>query len=76
MTIDTNMMAQAVTLDPEFKRSDEIQAEYLASGCQASDVDTAIDKLMTECGSLFETDRHAWSFLMDEPHEDLEQERE
>ena len=66
---------QPETPDPEFSRSDEIKAEYLSSGCQASDVYEAFGKLMAECGSLFENDRHAWSFLMEESHEDLEQER-
>lgn len=59
--------------DPEFKRSEEIKAEYLSSGCQAVDVDEAVNKLMVECGSLFESDRHAWSFLMEEAHEELEE---
>lgn len=55
-------------------RTEEIKAEYLASGCQASDVDEAVRKLMAECGDLFEDDRAAWSFLMEEPHEESEQE--
>lgn len=58
--------------DPMFARSDAIKAEYLASGCQATDVDEAVEKLMSECGELFEDDRAAWEFLMDETHEDNE----
>lgn len=58
--------------DPLFARSEAIKAEYLASGCQASDVDEAVEKLMAECGELFEDDRAAWEFLMEEPHEDNE----
>lgn len=59
--------------DPEFARSEEIKAEYLASGCQSSDVDEAVEKLMRDCKSLFSDDTYAWSFLMEEPHEDLEE---
>ena len=55
-----------------FARSEEIKATYLESGCQASDVDEAVERLMAECGALFENDRAAWSFLMEEPHEELE----
>lgn len=60
--------------DPVFARSEEIKAEYLASGCQASDVDEAVEKLMSCCGELFQDDRAAWEFLMEEPHEDNEHE--
>lgn len=60
--------------DPVFARSEEIKAEYLASGCQASDVDEAVEKLMACCGELFQDDRAAWEFLMEEPHEDNEPE--
>lgn len=63
---------QDVAADPLFARSEAIKAEYLASGCQASDVDEAVEKLMVECGELFEDDRAAWEFLMEEPHEDNE----
>lgn len=49
-----------------------IQQAYLASSCTSNDVDHAVEQLMRECGVMFETDRHAWSFLMDEPHEELE----
>lgn len=55
-----------------FARSDEIKADYLDSGCQARDVDEAVERLMAECGALFENDRAAWSFLMEEPHEEQE----
>jgi hypothetical protein len=58
--------------DPMFVRSEAIKAEYLASGCQASDVDEAVEKLMAECGELFEDDRAAWEFIMEETHEDNE----
>lgn len=58
--------------DPIFAQSEAIKAEYLASGCQASDVDAAVSRLMAECGELFEDDRAAWSFLMEEPHEETE----
>lgn len=63
---------QGDAADPMFARSDAIKAEYLASGCQASDVDEAVEKLMAECGELFEDDRAAWEFLMEETHEDNE----
>lgn len=49
-----------------------IQQAYLASNCTSADVDHAVEQLMRECGVMFDTDRHAWSFLMDEPHEELE----
>lgn len=55
------------------KRSDAIKVEYLESGCQAADVDEAVSKLMSECWPLFENDRFAWSFLMEEDHEELEE---
>lgn len=55
-----------------FARSDEIKAKYLNSGCQASDVNEAVNRLMKERGDLFEDDRAAWSFLMEEPHEEKE----
>lgn len=63
-----------IAADLEFKRTEQIKAEYLASGCQACDVDEAVRKLMDECESLFENDRFAWSFLMEEAHEELETE--
>lgn len=64
----------AYVIDEEntFTRADEIKAEYLASGCQASDVDEAVSRLMDECGELFSDDRAAWSFLMEEKHEETE----
>ena len=61
----------AKLLTPE-EVSDRIKAEYLTSGCQASDVDWAVGELMAHCGELFETPEHAWSFLMEETHENLE----
>lgn len=66
-------MSAPMNQDPVFAKSEEIKAEYLASGCQASDVDAAVERLMAECGELFEHDRAAWEFLMEEPHEDSEQ---
>lgn len=62
----------AVADDALFLRSEAIKAEYLASGCQASDVDEAIEKLMAECAPLFGDARFAWSFLMEETHEDMD----
>lgn len=61
--------------DPMFIRSDLIKQEYLESGCQSSDMDEAIEKLMCECGELFENADHATSFLMEELHENIENER-
>lgn len=58
--------------DPLFIKSEAIKADYLASGCQASDVDAAIELLMAECGELFQHDRAAWEFLMEDTHEDNE----
>lgn len=58
-------------VDP-FVRSDEIKQEYLNSACEASDVDVAVLRLMEECGDLFEDNEAAWSFLMEEPHENKE----
>jgi hypothetical protein len=54
----------------EIKRSEEIKTEYLSSGCQASDATDSINKLMGECASLFESDQHAWEFLIKETHID------
>ena len=39
-----------------------------------TDVDFAVNRLMAECGELFDTPEHAWSFLMEETHESLEDE--
>jgi hypothetical protein len=58
--------------DPAFAKSEEIKAEYLSSGCQSSDVDHAVRRLVDECGQLFENGDTAWSFLMEELHENLE----
>lgn len=58
-------------VDP-FVRSDEIKQEYLNSACEASDVDVAVLRLMEECGELFEDNEAAWSFLMEETHENKE----
>jgi hypothetical protein len=55
-------------------RAEELKAEYLASACTATDVDEAVEKLMDYCSGLFKDDRAAWEFLMDEQHEDNEQE--
>ncbi|MBU2772528.1 hypothetical protein HMI48_00940 [Acidithiobacillus ferrooxidans] len=49
-----------------------IKSDYLAGNCQASDVDVAVETLMEKCPSLFATRDHAWSFLMEEAHENLE----
>lgn len=65
-------MSENTVQDPLFIKSDTIKAEYLASGCQAVDVDDAIERLMAECGELFQDDRAAWEFLMEETHEDNE----
>ncbi|ACK79203.1 hypothetical protein AFE_1313 [Acidithiobacillus ferrooxidans ATCC 23270] len=51
-----------------------IRSGYLAGNCQAPDVDTAVEDLMERCPSLFATRDHAWSFLMEETHENLEPE--
>ena len=56
----------------QFSISDKIKGEYLNSGCQSSDVDHAIERLIALCPDLFATPDHAWSFLMEEPHENLE----
>lgn len=57
----------------DIARSEEIKTWYLATGCQSTDVDEAVEILMRDCKSLFKDDRHAWSFIMEEPHEDLEE---
>jgi hypothetical protein len=56
----------------QFSISDKIKGDYLGSGCEASDVDEALARLAALCPELFETPDHAWSFLMEEPHENLE----
>jgi hypothetical protein len=58
--------------DTETVAARKIKAEYLASGCQSSDVDEAMGKLREYCGELFENDHAMWSFLMEEPHEATE----
>ena len=75
--IDGQELEVQGTLDDDsamFSKSDEIKSTYLSSGCQASDVDFAIEKLMSECGPIFKDYRAAWEFLMEEVHEDNEQE--
>lgn len=61
-----------VSGDLEFKRSEQIKSEYLASGCQSSDLDDAVDKLMNECVSLFENDSSACLFLLGNTQEEME----
>ncbi|MDQ1326457.1 MAG: hypothetical protein QG564_1582 [Campylobacterota bacterium] len=69
-TFSANVFAGSMNAsDFVFERSDQIKAEYLASGCQASDVDEAIEKLMSECGEIFADDVAAWEFLMEEEYE-------
>ena len=58
--------------EDSFAVSDAIKEEYLASGCEAADVDHAVRRLMAECADLFEDANSAWSFLMEEPHEETE----
>ena len=70
--IQRDQMENLIPCSETFARSGAIKAEYLNSGCQASDVDDAIRKLMAECGELFADDRAAWEFLMEEPHEENE----
>ena len=55
-----------------FARSEVIKAEYLNSGCEASNVDESVLRLMEECGELFEDNQAARGFLMDETHEEKE----
>lgn len=62
--------------DVMIARSEAIKSEYLSSSCQSSDVDAAIGTLMIECGELFGNDRAAWSFLMEETHEEDDEEEE
>jgi len=52
-------------VDHVFARSEQIVVEFLASACQASDVDEAIEKLMAECSELFQDRDYAWKFLME-----------
>ena len=47
-----------------------IKAEYLASSCEASDVDHAVEKLMAICPQLFKDSNAAWEFINDEQHEE------
>ena len=61
-------MSKTTVQDPLFIKSEAIKAEYLSSGCQASDVDAAIERLMAECGELFQDNRAAWEFLI-MPHD-------
>ena len=58
--------------EDSFAVSDAIKEEYLASGCEAADVDHAVRRLMAECADLFEDANSAWSFLMEESHEETE----
>lgn len=57
--------------DP-FVRSEEIKEEYLNSGCEASDANEAVLRLMVECGELFEDNEAAYGFLMQGLHEEKE----
>lgn len=59
-----------ISADLEVTRSDQIKAEYLASGFQRINTDEAIKRLLTECESLFENEGAAWEFLMEEPQYD------
>lgn len=70
--LNQQVEAQGLNDDPLFKLSDEIKQEYLNSGCQSSDVDIAINRLLNECGELFADGDAAWEFLMEEPHENRE----
>lgn len=60
------------TEDDLTARSEEIKADYLASGCQRSDLDEAVNRLVGECGDLFSDEEAAWRFLMEEPAPETE----
>lgn len=60
----------------DWERAVDLQNEYLKTACEAEDVDEAVQKLMATCPSLFASTTHAWWFLIEEPHEDLETEQE
>ncbi|MCL4526394.1 MAG: hypothetical protein M1492_07855 [Gammaproteobacteria bacterium] len=51
-----------------------IRSGYLAGNRQDSDEYAATEALVEKCPSLFATRDHAWSFLMEETHENLEPE--
>lgn len=65
---------QPTSQDDSFMRSERIKKDYLESGCQASDVDYAVTRLMSTCSDLFDSPTQAWEFLMEELHEDSETE--
>ena len=58
--------------DVDFARSESIKAEYVASGCQASDADNAVQRLMAECGELFFDEDAAWTFLTAESEDNVQ----
>lgn len=53
-------------------RAEQIKSVYLSSGCQAADVDHAVEQLMKECAPLFQAQHSAWEFVNEETHEDNE----
>lgn len=56
----------------EVARASAIKAEYNASECHADDVDHAVKRLVTECPSIYQDSRKAWSFINEESHEELD----
>jgi hypothetical protein len=48
------------------KMSERIRSEYLQSGCQRSDLESAISQLVTKCAELFEGPEQAQAFLMEQ----------
>jgi len=63
----------AARVDNQGERSDCIKAEYLSSGCQRSDLEEALSRLLAECGDLFESEESAMAFLMEVNEMDVAQ---
>jgi hypothetical protein len=72
-SLSNEQSSNSASPEDAFAKSEKIKARYLESGMQASDVDNAVNQLLADCSELFESGEHAWTFLMEETHENLEQ---
>lgn len=62
-------------IDPMNALSETIRSEYFESGCQASDLDHAVRRLLDECGELFESEANAVGFIMEAPLDESDDEQ-
>lgn len=62
-------------IDPMDVLSETIRFEYFESGCQASDLDHAVRRLLDECGELFESEANAVGFIMEAPLDESDDEQ-